>query len=706
MRVLRRLIYLSLILLVAQASAFDVVDIPDPNLKQAVREALKLPDEIPITQQEILRLGKLRVESPQLKDLTGLEYATNLEDLSLGTVGMVSDLTPIANLSALRNLNLAGNQISDIRPLAGLINLQGLILWSNEIQDIAPLANLTNLTSLNLTDDGIEDITPLANLTALEILRLDRNRITDITPIANLNVLETLWLDRNRITDITPLIGLTNLKELRIAENPIHDFNPLLQLEGVELDVDINRLNELNTAVEVPDPNLESAVRETLSLPDEVPLTQLHMLRLTRLRVESPQLKNLTGLEHATNLENLSLGTVGMVSDLTPIANLSALRNLNVAGNQINDIRPLASLINLQELILRGNQIRDITPLANLTNLTALNLARNDIENLESLARLIHLQILDLSHNGVEDITLLANLTALTKLTLSHNQASDLNPLARLIGLTSLDLDNNRIRDLEPLAGLIELTSLNLKNNRISDFSPLANLVNLEQLWIDNNLGTDISPLRGLNLIEFYYDAICDIAPYGPSVTERMENRSFPSVFRAWGSVRGLEHQTEDERAALHDLSFDSFTFRPWIGLGWLLTETEPTFGLSTQVGGNLEQAQQTHSIRRQLNPNSVNLISISWFSTGAINRFPLDSEFWLRDENGDIVKLDYRETQFQYQTDFFHPGYQDLLVKRIVAIANCGLFDELCSMDFAQTPQGSSVERYALKAVKKLSLQ
>ena len=672
MRVLHRLIYLSLIFVAVQASAFDVIDIPDPNLKKVIREILKLPNEIPITQQEILRLGKLRVESPQLKDLTGLEYATNLEDLSLGTVGMVSDLTPIANLSALRNLNVAGNQISDIRPLAELINLQGLILWSNEIQDITPLANLTKLTALNLarndienleslaglihlqilnlSHNGVEDITPLANFTALTKLRLDRNAIANltplvdlialtelrldsnaivnITPLANLTALTKLRLNRNRIADITPLIGLKNLKELRIAENRIHDFSPLLQLEGVELDIeiDLSQLDKLNVVVELPAPNLERVIRETLSLPEGESLTQLQMLRLTRLRIEFLELKDLTGLEYATNLVDLVLKT-GMVSDLTPISNLIALKDLNLSGNQISDIRPLAGLIHLTGLTLWNNQVRDIAPLANLTNLTSLNLADNQIT----------------------DITPLANITGLTRLTLPRNQVTDLNPLAGLIGLTSLSL----------------------RGNRISDFSPLANLVNLEKLWIDQNFGTDISPLRGLNLTEFYYDATCAVAPYIPSTTARIESRSFPSICNAWGGLRELEHKTEDERIALSDLYFDVFP-----GLGWLLSETQSTFGLSTQVGGNLEQAQEAQRIRRQLNPNSVNLISVSWFATAFIDRFPLDSEFWLRDENGEFVGLEIPGRWTEYQYDFFHPGFQDLLVERIVAVANCGLFD------------------------------
>ena len=203
---------------------------------------------------------------------------------------MVSDLTPISNLTSLKTLNAGSNQISDIRPLANLTNLAGLSLWSNEIQDISPLANLTKLTYLNADGNHIENLEPLTGLIRLRTLDLSGNRvIADIAPLANLTALETLRLDKNVITDIAPLVGLTNLKELRIAENPIYDFGPLLQLEEVELDTEIDE--KLNRVVEVPDPNLKRAIRDALALPDGVPLTQLQMQRLTRLRVESPDLR-------------------------------------------------------------------------------------------------------------------------------------------------------------------------------------------------------------------------------------------------------------------------------------------------------------------------------------------------------------------------------------------------------------------------------
>ena len=45
-------------LLISQAAA-QVIQIPDTNLERAIREALNIPDNSPITQQEMLRLTEL-----------------------------------------------------------------------------------------------------------------------------------------------------------------------------------------------------------------------------------------------------------------------------------------------------------------------------------------------------------------------------------------------------------------------------------------------------------------------------------------------------------------------------------------------------------------------------------------------------------------------------------------------------------------------
>ena len=354
------------ILLITTAFA-QVVEIPDTKLENAIRETLNIPDNSPITQQEMLQLTTLDIRGSSIANLTGLESAANLE--------------------VLYSMN-------------------------NQITDISPLANLTNLTHLYLTSNALETIEPLAGLIHLRVLDLYNTGVKDITPLANLTAVESLVLVRNMIVDISPLVGLKNLKRLQIAENPIQDFSPLAQLVGVELDlnIDLNRLDQLNLVAEVPDPNLRQAIREALSLPDGVPLTQLEMLRLMELIALERNITDLTGLQYATNLEVLRLWS-----------------------NQIQDLTPLANLTKLELLALWRNEIQDLTPLANLTKLRELNLAYNAVESVEPLAGLINLQRLNLTQNRVQDITPLAQpYQSGVSLYLRGNLVTDITPIQGL----------------------------------------------------------------------------------------------------------------------------------------------------------------------------------------------------------------------------------------------------------------------------------
>ena len=618
--------------LVAQASA-QVVEIPDLNLESAIREELNLPDESPLTQQEMLRLEKLYAGDSKIADLTGLEYATYLKDLRV-CKNQIHDLRPLSGLIHLGHLALCANQISDISPLENLTNLKKLDLGANKISDITALENLTQLELIFLRDNSVEDIAILANLTQLTVLQLDKNQIRDISPLADLTLLEELWLNRNEITDITPLIGLKNLTELYIADNPLYDFSPLLKLEGVELDIEISET--LSVAVEIPDPNLRQLIREALSVPEAVPLTQGQMLRLTILNAGGDRgITNLTGLEYATNIRSLLL-YLNPIVDISPLVHLTKLEGINFWECRISDISPLAKLTNLTSLHLQSNQIVDLSPLANLINLRELWI----------------------NNNSVEDITILANLTQLADLRLHANQ----------------------IRDISPLSELINLTVLQVNNNQIVDFSPLANLVNLQELWINHNFGTDISPLQGLNLTDFRYDEVCDIEPLPPLVRERMESRSFPSVFQAWDDVAGLDHLTREQRNVLHDLHW--FSWIPSNTLYWDTTSTQPTYGLATSFAGDLAEVREIRQRRLAQNPNMVFLRQIQLHSDHSHRRseaFPPSSDFWLRDAQGQIL----RNSVGEHLINFLKPEVQDLLIKRIIAVERCGVFDGIMLDNF-----------------------
>ena len=115
------------------------------------------------------------------------------------------------------------NQISDISALANLTSLVELQLGENQITDISPLANLNHLTELELSGNQISDISALANLTNLTVLRLfgtpdylggtAERQISDISPLANLKNLKVLVLNINQISDISPLLENSGLGE-------------------------------------------------------------------------------------------------------------------------------------------------------------------------------------------------------------------------------------------------------------------------------------------------------------------------------------------------------------------------------------------------------------------------------------------------------------------------------------------------------------
>jgi len=133
----------------------QVVHFADPNLEMAVRAALK-NHEGSITADDMTRLIELNAAARGITDLSGLEYAVNLQSLDLGE-NQISDISPLADLTALRVLHLEINLIQDISPLATLGHLRELDLSGNRIWYIYPLANLTDLVSLNLTHNWPHD---------------------------------------------------------------------------------------------------------------------------------------------------------------------------------------------------------------------------------------------------------------------------------------------------------------------------------------------------------------------------------------------------------------------------------------------------------------------------------------------------------------------------------------------------------------------
>ena len=258
----------------------NVVYIPDPNLRNALAKILVKAIDAPITVKEMESFTHLNVSKPEfpnlesIKDLTGLEYAINVQELWFEH-HEVSDLSPLAGLTEIRELRFVKNNVSDLSPIAGLTKIHTLVLehnpisdlsplaglselayiqfshnflvkdisvladkeklthilmWGPPITDMSPLAELPNIERIDLCGNEISEIPSLENAPNLKELYLVDNDISDVSVLQNLTGLERLNLTNNNITDISPLANLTNLKWLAIGENPITDWSPLNEL--------------------------------------------------------------------------------------------------------------------------------------------------------------------------------------------------------------------------------------------------------------------------------------------------------------------------------------------------------------------------------------------------------------------------------------------------------------------------------------------
>ena len=427
----------------------------------------------------LTQLTSLDVQDAQVSDLSFLRGLTQLEGLNLGS-NQISDLKPLAGLTQLRWLYLGSNQISDLKPLARLTQLTDLGLSNNQIRDVSPLAGLTNLNSLYLRNNPIRDASPLANLPNLGYVDIPippqisiRNEIPDELPKVGKNLRYRVQI-RNaknvtgfKLTYETPH-KLTAVKSVEYFDGVEHNprTNPrsgTLTASRLETGQDIHNvaiftlnataagkgdlrvLGQLTTtqsqfkvdirypitifpsdepqpsdnAGVIPDPNLAAAVRKALGLKANASITKQVMKKLTTLDVEGNQIKNLTGLEHATQLTFIAL-----------------------SYNQIRDVNPLTGLTQLREMTLDRNQIRDITPIASLKNLRGLGLGYNTPK--------------------ISDITPLAGLTKLAWLRLTGNQIRDVSPLAELTNLETLWIKENPIQDTSPLASLPKLKNVDI----------------------------------------------------------------------------------------------------------------------------------------------------------------------------------------------------------------------------------------------------
>ncbi|RUR62808.1 leucine-rich repeat domain-containing protein [Bacillus sp. VKPM B-3276] len=397
----------------------------------------------PIGQLENINMLFLR--DNKISDLTPLSKMKKIKTLDL--IGNnIKDIQPLFTLSTMKQLYLANNQISDLNGIDRLNNVELLWIGNNKINNVESISKMSNLIELEIADSEIKDISPLSQLGILQVLNLEENYISDISPLSTLTNLHEINLGANEISDVRPVEELGKrisidiqrqkifLNEASVDEElkiPVYNLKgePLQNInvksEGATLNngfikwnspgekiyefkLDTNsteskirfngtviqnivekqkeRANVILDKTLQQHINKENLGRENLN----APITKEDLLQVKKLEIlkeKGNEIKDITGLEYMTNLENLTLEGVGL-KNIDFISNLKRLNNVNVSHNQIEDITPLSSLKNLQWLNLTENRITDVTVLGSMLDLLSLKLAENEIRDVRPLIQL------------------------------------------------------------------------------------------------------------------------------------------------------------------------------------------------------------------------------------------------------------------------------------------------------------------------------
>ncbi|EDN9716379.1 LapB repeat-containing protein [Listeria monocytogenes] len=167
-----------------QTTEQNIINIPDPVLKQYLNERLNREITAEITQEQMDSFTEVLLVSLEINDLTGLEYAHNL-----------------------RTVNISSIKAKNFDPIKELANLERLSIMGYDV-----------------TSDGIPDLNHLQKLEFLDLAR-SRHNNTILTKISEAPKLKTVNLSYNAaITEFMPLKNMPALKDLNIQFCGVHDF--------------------------------------------------------------------------------------------------------------------------------------------------------------------------------------------------------------------------------------------------------------------------------------------------------------------------------------------------------------------------------------------------------------------------------------------------------------------------------------------------
>ncbi len=181
---------------------------------------------------DITLVKKLVCQTGGVKSLKGINQLTHLEELYLQNNRMNS-LADLGNMPTLRIISVAGNK--ELKSLTGLefaTNLQELQAnKAKNLQDISAVKRLTQLKIIAIMMADISNISALSELEKLEEVNFNYNKIKDISALQNKPKLKSLSLYSNQIVSLKPLVGNSSMLLVGVGGKDISHCDALIELD-------------------------------------------------------------------------------------------------------------------------------------------------------------------------------------------------------------------------------------------------------------------------------------------------------------------------------------------------------------------------------------------------------------------------------------------------------------------------------------------
>jgi Leucine-rich repeat (LRR) protein len=397
---------------------------PDENLAKAIAQVLHSNTDISAltTEIELATIETLLISNMGIKDLTGLEYLTNLNFIyasgnHISDISMVSKLPNIVMYSFVNqtislpdgvrgeptDLQLANRDGST--PAITFVQGQGIyengkLTWTTGGENQLTWQEsiyFSGTVTQNVKDKGlpISHFFPDVNLAKEIALILNKNEDSSaITTEEDLATIERLNIPQKGIKDLTGLDYLKNLSIISANGNHIHDISIVSKLPNIVM---------------------YSFLNQTILLPEGV-RDQPTDIALVNINGTTPSISYVKGEGTYVN-GKLTWSSVGenqliwQAPLFSGTLTQTTIPPIPPAGQPIASLFPDENLAKEIAQVLHGNQDTSVyVTEEQLLDISYLFIPKKEIKDLSGIENLKHLIGLDISQNHINDISMLSDL--------------------------------------------------------------------------------------------------------------------------------------------------------------------------------------------------------------------------------------------------------------------------------------------------------